>query len=187
VSGSGGSNGGAAGGNKGNGGTSGGTGGGAGGAGSLTLTSMVLKEGDMFPADITCAGNNTSPDLTWTAGPSSTMSYALTLTDLTNGYVHWAIWNIPGTVTSLAASLATTAMLNTPMGARQTNTFGGSGYSGPCPGTNGLHMYQFQVYAIPTATLAGSTTNTTNARDSMRKVSLATGTLSGKSDAKMKM
>jgi Raf kinase inhibitor-like YbhB/YbcL family protein len=151
----------------------------------MTLTSPVLTEGGMFPVNITCAGDNKSPELTWTAGPSSTMSYAVTLTDLTNNLVHWAIWNIPSTLTTLPAGLATTAMLTTPMGARQAS-FSGSGYAGPCPGAMGVHMYQFQVYSIPTATLSGSTTNQTMARNSVRAAAIAAGTLTGMSDAKMK-
>ena len=181
------------GGRGGGGGRSGGSGGSNGGGGStipstIMLTSPVLMEGGMFPASITCADAAMgSPELVWTAGPSGTMSYAVTLTDLTNGFIHWAIWNIPvpsGTPTmiTLPANLATTAMLTTPMGATQTNRFGSKGYYGPCPGGT-AHTYQFQVYAIPTASLAGTTTSTDTASASMRAVATATGKLTATSNA----
>jgi Raf kinase inhibitor-like YbhB/YbcL family protein len=149
----------------------------------MTLTSPVLNEGDTFPANITCAdASMMSPELDWTAGPTGTMSYAVTLTDLTNGIVHWAIWNISASAVSLPAGLGTTAMLTTPSGASQVNAFGANGYRGPCPGGT-AHTYQFQVYAIPTATLAGTTSMTTNARSSIQKVATAAGTLTGTSNA----
>ena len=125
----------------------------------------------------------TSPELDWTAGPSGTMSYAMTLVDMTNTFVHWAIWNIPGSTMMLPAMLASTAMLTTPMGASQTNRFNGSGYSGPCPGGDS-HSYVFEIYAIPTATLAGATNSTDAARASMRAAAVALGTLGGTSTAR---
>jgi len=143
----------------------------------------------MFPSTITCADAGMgSPELEWTPGPSGTMSYAVTLTDLTNGFIHWAIWNIPvpnggSTKVTLPANLATTAMLTTPMGAMQTNRFSGKGYYGPCPGGTS-HTYQFQVYAIPAASLTGTTTSTDTASASMRAVATATGALTGTSNAK---
>jgi hypothetical protein len=59
---------------------------------TINLTSPVLMEGGMFSANTTCADPGMgSPQLDWTAGPSGTMSYAVTLTDLTNGYIYWVI------------------------------------------------------------------------------------------------
>ncbi len=72
-----------------------GVGGGTGGAIAFGLTSPAFTEGMSFPMQNTCAGANTSPELDWTPGPAGTMSYAVVLTDLTNNFVHWAIWNIP--------------------------------------------------------------------------------------------
>ena len=182
----------AAGGQGGRTGGAGGMGGGApndtGGAAMLplnmTLTSTQVTEGSPFPTGITCADSSMgSPDLTWTAGPSGTMSYAVTLTDLTfNGLVHWAIWNIPATTTNLPAKLATTATLTTPAGAQQV-AIQGNGYYGPCPmGTT--HTYQFRVYAIGAAALPGSTpTTAANAKAAIVQNAIGTGTLTGSSNA----
>lgn len=171
----------------------GGRNGGAGGAGgsaipaTITLTSPVLTEGGTFPANTTCADPGMgSPQLDWTAGPSGTMSYAVTMTDLTDGIVFWAIWDIPApggtpaTIT-LPAHLDTLARLTTPMDAMQINSVNGRGYYGPCP--DETHTYRFQVYAIPSASLAGMTTSTDAASASIRAVATATGTLTATSDA----
>jgi len=158
-----------------------------GGAGVLpldiTLTSTALAEGAAFPANITCADSSMgSPDLTWTAGPSGTMSYAITLTDLTNGYVHWALWNIPSATMTLPAKLANTATLTTPAGAQQLSIMGGS-YYGPCPGGS-THTYQFRVYALGAATLPGSMpTSTMNAKAAIVQNAIGSGTLTGTSNA----
>jgi phosphatidylethanolamine-binding protein (PEBP) family uncharacterized protein len=128
-----------------------------------------------------------SPELDWTAGPSGTMSYAITLTDLTNGDIQWAIWNIPvpggyPTTVTLPAKLDTVALLTTPMGAIQTNQVNGRGYYGPCLAGE-THTYRFQVYAIPAASLAGVNTSADAASASMRAVATATGTLTATSSA----
>ena len=95
----------------------------------------MLASGATFAAANTCAGADTSIDLTWTEGPAGTMSYAIVLTDMTNMYVHWAIWDIPMATRSLPAALPNPYMLTAPAGAKQAS-FGGNsdhGYQGPCP------------------------------------------------------
>jgi len=171
----------------------GGRGGSSGAGGSttppvLTLTSPVLMEGGMFAAGNTCADPGMgSPELDWTPGPPGTMSYGITLTDLTSAVVQWAIWNIPapgGTPAQiiLPAHLDTIAMLTTPPGAVQINSFNGRGYYGPCL-AGGTHTYQFQVYAIPISSLPGTATSTEAARSSMQAAATATGTLTATSNA----
>ena len=132
-----------------------------------------------------------SPPLTWTAGPTGTMAYAITLTDLNNGYIHWILWDLPASTMSLPANLAKTATLTDPAGAKQV-ALQNNGYFGPCP--NGTqHTYQFQVYAIDVATIPGVTTQSTaNNRTAVldavmsHKVSpTAFGLLTGVSSARM--
>lgn len=139
------------------GGRSAGGNGGTGGVGAMTLTSSVITEGGMFPDENTCAGANTSPDLTWSAGPSGTMSYAVILLDTSNSLNHWVLWDIPASVTALPAMLDKSAMLTMPAGAKQ-KAVSGTGYFGPCP--SGMdHVYKFTVYALPVATLSGAMTS----------------------------
>jgi Raf kinase inhibitor-like YbhB/YbcL family protein len=161
-------------------------GGGSGGAAGFTLTSTAITEGGMFPDDNTCAGDNKSPPLTWTAGPSGTMSYAVVLLDTSNSLNHWAMWDIPSTVTMLPAALDSMAMSTAVPGAKQ-KSFQGSGYYGPCP--RGMdHVYKFTVYALSTATLAGAMTSEMPdaiAMDIMSANPLGSASLSAHSSASM--
>jgi Raf kinase inhibitor-like YbhB/YbcL family protein len=155
----------------------------------MTLTSTAFANGGAFPPANTCAGVNTSPPLTWTAGPTGVTSYAVDLTDMTNGAVHWVIWDIPANTTSLPAALPGDATLTTPVMGKQLHRaafFGaGSDYRGPCP-NGAVHNYRFQVNAIPTATLAGVAGMTTDQiKVLIQGVSLAHGDLNGTSDARM--
>lgn len=159
---------------------------GAGGASGFTLTSTAITEGGMFPDDNTCAGDNKSPPLTWTAGPSGTMSYAVVLLDTSNMLNHWAMWDIPSTVTALPAALDSMAMSTAVPGAKQ-KSFQNNGYYGPCP--NGMdHVYKFTVYAISTATLSGAMTSempNAIAMDIMNSNPLGSASLSAHSSASM--
>lgn len=94
------------------------------------------------------------------------------------------LWNIPAETRSLPAMLATTAMLTTPMGARQVS-FSGSGYQGPCPsGTN--HTYEFAVHAVDAAMLPGLSANATTmqANTAVTSHSLGKALLTGISNAR---
>jgi Raf kinase inhibitor-like YbhB/YbcL family protein len=162
-------------------------GGGTGGTGAFTLTSSVITEGGMFPDSATCASTmESSPDLTWTAGPSGTMSYAVILLDTNNSLNHWVVWDIPVSVTSLPAKLDTSAMLTMPAGAKQ-KAVSGMGYYGPCP--SGMdHVYKFTVYALPVATLSGAMTSSQTSALAMAVMNanpLASASLSAHSSAKM--
>jgi Raf kinase inhibitor-like YbhB/YbcL family protein len=158
-------------------------------AASLTLTSTALSQGGTFLAENTCAGVNTSPPLTWSAGPTGTLSYAISLTDLDISAVHWVIWDIPAGTTSLTAALpGDTTLTVPPVGAKQIHKiefFGAGGaYRGPCP--SGLtHTYQFEVNAIGSATLGGvsGTSTSEQVKAAVQAASLAHGDLSGTSNA----
>jgi Raf kinase inhibitor-like YbhB/YbcL family protein len=115
------------------------------------------------------------------------MSWGIALVDMTNGFVHWTMWDItPATTMSLTGNLAKTATITTPVMAKQTNRFGSSGYFGPCP-SGSTHTYVFEVYALDVATLPGLAANasTDTVRNAMMTHKLASGTLSGTSNASM--
>jgi phosphatidylethanolamine-binding protein (PEBP) family uncharacterized protein len=129
-------------------------------------------------------GSNKSPELAWTAGPSGTQSYALVLQDLTNvmngkPFVHWALWNIPGATRMLPAGLETTAMPMVPAGSSQ-RSFSGNGYqgSGKCG-----NVYEFVLYALPTASFTPTGTNQTSVRDGLAATNAPTASLRAKSGA----
>ncbi len=154
---------------------------------NMTLTSTALTNGAMFMTDNTCAGVNTSPPLTWTAGPTGTMSYAVVLSDTANMAAHWVIWDIPSSVMTLPANLPGDTTLTTPVSAKQLHKFeffgAGGAYRGPCP-AGATHTYVFEVTAIPTATLAvGASPTTELLRAQIELVGLGHGDLSGTSNA----
>jgi len=132
----------------------------SGGAAAFALTSTAYTDMGDIPAKHTCKGANVSPALTWTAGPMGTKSYAIVFTDISISFLHSAIWDIPANVTMLAENIAKVATPNPPAGATQCKAWdGGFGYSGPCPPSK--HSYQFKLYALPVAKVAGISSNST--------------------------
>ncbi|GAC1549056.1 MAG: hypothetical protein NVS2B17_33870 [Candidatus Velthaea sp.] len=134
--------------------------------GALTVTSATFANGAAMPASGAasgCGGSNISPQLSWTAGPAGTLSYVVTEYDpdapTGSGFWHWTIFNIPSSVTSLAAGANSTP----PAGSIQGYTdYGSSGYGGPCPPVgDGPHRYNFQVLALDEATVPGVTATST--------------------------
>jgi Raf kinase inhibitor-like YbhB/YbcL family protein len=120
---------------------------------------------DTFPPELASymSGPNVSPELDWTGVPAGTQSFAVLLQDLVNGQAHWAIWNIPGSATMLAADVPKTSnMPATPAGSQQTSASfaSGDGYFGPGSACN---VYEYKVYALATATFTPTSTTDANA------------------------
>lgn len=116
---------------------------------TLTLTSPAFRHEGEIPRDCTCDGQDSAPTLEWTGAPVGTRSFALIVDDpdapdpkapkMT--YVHWVVYDIPGTATALRGGV-------TPSGARDgLNDWKRTGYGGPCPPT-GRHRYYFKLYAL---------------------------------------
>ena len=106
-----------------------------------------------------CTGANTSPALDWHGAPASTRSFAVTVYDpdapTGSGWWHWVVYNIPASVTHLAAGAGDPKKGSLPRGASQGNTdFGTPGYGGPCPPPGDKpHRYIFTVHALDVAKL----------------------------------
>lgn len=151
--------------------------------GTFTLTSPTITEGGAIPLTHVCAGRggqNQSPELAFANVPAGTMSFAVVLTDLTNGLVHSSIYDIPGTATGLPADVDKVYAPPDVPGAHQTNNYSGQrGYAGPCPPN--AHVYQFKVYALATATLDGATMGTSKDEvvTTATAANLGTATLTG--------
>ena len=134
-----------------------GTGGSAGtSGGTLSLTSPDQAEGAKFGSMYTCAANNgtfgsgVNPELDWTGVPAGTMSFAITFIDTKIGAdmamgQHWAIWDIPATVTEFPKG--TTTLTGALAGAMQSNK-----YLAPCP--SGNDTYEYTLYALSSSTLS---------------------------------
>ena len=112
----------------------------------ITLTSSAFKDGGAIPVQYSCDGANQSPPLAWTDVPPGTASLALRMQDIDTPqkFVHWLVYDIKPSTTSLAAAQA-------PPAAKQTNnSFGKPGYGGPCPPAGTKHRYVFTLLAMQT-------------------------------------
>jgi Raf kinase inhibitor-like YbhB/YbcL family protein len=117
------------------------------------LTSPVFTPNGTIPLRHADYGDGWSPPLQWTAVPG-VMAWALILQDpdapRAEPFLHWAIWDIPGDVTSLPENLPKTPRLDRPAGAIQgKNDRGAWGYFGPRPPADDHpHHYHFQLFAL---------------------------------------
>ena len=119
----------------------------------LTLTSTAFTHRSEIPAKYTCEGHDISPPLTWSGIPAEAKSLVLIIDDpdapdpaapkMT--YVHWVLYNIPASASSLAE-----AVQQLPAGTRNgLNDWRRAGYGGPCPPI-GRHRYFHKLYALDT-------------------------------------
>ena len=111
-------------------------------------------------------GDDRSPALNWEGAPAGTKSYAVTLYDpdapTGSGWWHWAVYNIPASVTSLSPDAGNPDAGLLPPGAiTLPNEIRLERYLGAAPPAgNGEHRYFFTVSALDVASLeidAGST------------------------------
>lgn len=140
---------------------------------TLKVTSSVLRDGQTIPQSAAfdqmgCTGQNQSPDLSWSGAPPGTKSYAVTVYDpdapTGNGFVHWVLFNIPATVTSLEADAGSHADAGL-RAQHGTNDFGADRYCGPCPPTgDSPHHYHFAVYALDVQKMEGLDRTTSHAK-----------------------
>ncbi len=128
-------------------------------SGGFALSSSEIKPGQTLVADhvfngFGCEGGNQSPALSWTPGPEGTRSYAVTMYDpdapTGSGWWHWVVYNIPASVTHLAAGAGDASGAKLPVGAMHGRTdFGAQGFGGACPPVGDKpHRYIFTVYAL---------------------------------------
>jgi Raf kinase inhibitor-like YbhB/YbcL family protein len=118
----------------------------------FTLQSSAFKDGDTLPTEFTCAGAQTSPPLNWSGAPANAGAFSVVVQDMDvpppNGpVVHWLIYNVPTSQTSLTPGQPQVESL--PNGARQgVNAQRTLGYIGSCPPVGAApHHYVFQLLA----------------------------------------
>ena len=118
----------------------------------MKLTSGAFADGTPIPVKHTCDGPDVSPALAWADTPANTKSFALIMDDPDapmGTWVHWVLWNLPGTLGSLPENVPKTETLNAYGGALQgNNTWPKIGYYGPCPPPGKPHRYYFKLYAL---------------------------------------
>jgi hypothetical protein len=116
----------------------------------MQLTSDAFDQGGAIPTKHTGEGEDVSPALAWSNPPAEAKAYAVICHDPdaplvsangTYGFVHWVLYNIPGSITNLAEGDDgyTSGMTG----------FGKAGYGGPMPPNgHGTHNYFFWVLAL---------------------------------------
>ncbi len=117
---------------------------------TFQLTSTAFSGGQRIPKRYSCEGEDLSPPLTWTGAPSATSSFMLVCDDPdapAGTWHHWALFNVPATMTQLNEGVTRDAHVGA---MRQAiNDFGETGYRGPSPPHgHGTHHYHFRLLAL---------------------------------------
>jgi Raf kinase inhibitor-like YbhB/YbcL family protein len=128
-----------------------------GAAQQIVVTSPTLRQGEPVPIVHTPDGRNDSPALAWSNVPTGAKTYAVICEDPDAGnpppFVHWVVYNIPGTANGLPAALP---IDGSPLPGEHAGAVQGlSGfrraiYRGPAPPPGKVHHYHFVVYALDT-------------------------------------
>ena len=116
---------------------------------TLQLSSTSFTSQSAIPSKHAYLFENISPQLSWDAGPTDTLSYAIVCQDpdapRKNPWVHWIIFNIPATVQDLPEGLP--QQHNIKQGEQGRNDYDKIGWDGPNP-PSGTHRYVFKIYAL---------------------------------------
>ena len=116
---------------------------------TMQVTSTSFNTGGAIPKSHTGEGEDVSPALAWSDAPDGTASYAIIchdpdaplVTPGRYGFVHWALYNIPGAASELKEGSSDHTS--------GTNDFGNLGYGGPMPPeSHGTHHYFFWLFAL---------------------------------------
>lgn len=125
---------------------------------SFTLVSDDIQDGEPLPGEVYAdyaGGANQSPHLLWSGFPAETKSFVVTAFDpdapTGSGFWHWAVANIPATVTELSAGAGAAGAIELlPEGAiTMPNEMREPAFTGAGPPEHtGVHHYWFVVHAL---------------------------------------
>ncbi|HEU0230789.1 MAG TPA: YbhB/YbcL family Raf kinase inhibitor-like protein [Burkholderiaceae bacterium] len=129
---------------------------------SFTLTSTDIADGvRLKSAQVSgifgAGGTDTSPQLSWLGFPPGTKSFAVTVYDpdapTASGFWHWAVADIPVSITQLASGAGDERSSGLPPGAWQlANDANLKRYLGAAPPAgHGKHTYYTAIHALDVA------------------------------------
>lgn len=138
---------------------------------TFTVTSTDIEDGKTLPnAQVSgimgAGGEDASPQLAWSGFPAHTRSFAVTVFDpcapTASGFWHWAVANIPASVTGLPTGAGDDEGSGLPDGAVQLrNDAGSNRYIGAAPPEgHGPHRYYAVVHAVDVESLEVDDTST---------------------------
>lgn len=152
---------------------------------AFQLESPAFPEGGAIPLEHTAAGADHSPPLRWRGTPPGTQSFALVLDDPDAPpglWIHWVLFNIPGTATGLPANLPRTSTLADGSGQGRcwgVSSFTRQGYHGPQPPPGPPHRYRFTLTALNCRLPLGGDATAADLRHAMAGHELAEARLTG--------
>jgi Raf kinase inhibitor-like YbhB/YbcL family protein len=129
-------------------------------AATFTVTSTTLTDGAPQPIEQMSGlfgvpgGKDVSPQLSWSGAPEGTKSYAVTMYDPDapsgSGFWHWAVADLPATVTELPEGVGDDTGSSLPEDAFQVPNDARVGrFIGAAPPAgHGPHRYVFVVHAL---------------------------------------
>jgi Raf kinase inhibitor-like YbhB/YbcL family protein len=126
---------------------------------AFTITSTDVADGEPFPTPqmsgiFGAGGEDLSPQLTWSGFPEETRSFVVTMFDadapIPSGFWHWAVADIPSSVSELPTGAGTPDGAQLPAGAFQLpNDARLAQYVGPAPPAGDPpHRYYIVVSAV---------------------------------------
>ncbi len=152
--------------------------------GGIVVTSTAVNADGWIDPVVSAAGDDTSPALEW-SGVMAADSYVLIVEDpdapRDEPMIHWVMWDIPGTATSLPANIGDKAHPEAAAGATQgLNGKGGHGWTGMAPpNAHGVHHYHFQLFALSKSLGFRPDTSLEQLVETLKGVTIAKGELVG--------
>ena len=151
----------------------------------LTVQSPAFSSGGDIPYENTQYRGNVFPGLSWSAGPSATLSYAVVMQDPDGmrdamPILHWTMFNVPASLTKLDA-----AMSAPPGDASYGPNMHGlnQAYAGPRTPPGRKHHYHLQVFALDTTLPAAAGASYADLLQAMKGHVLSSGELIGLAQA----
>jgi hypothetical protein len=130
----------------------------------FTVSSADVRDGEELPREqrsgiFGAGGEDQSPQLSWSGFPDATQSFVITVYDpdapTASGFWHWAVADIPASVTSLDTGAGDAVGSGLPAAAWQLrNDAGLARYLGAAPPAgHGKHNYFIAIHALDVESL----------------------------------